>query len=114
MENKVQPKNLVTMILISIFTCGIGALYWLYSLINDVCDLRGEEHTGGRDLILSIVTCGIYLIYLSYKLGTQIDEIKVQKGGVASNSGVIYLILSVVGLPIVVYALLQNTINEVC
>ena len=45
-------------------------------------------------IILSIVTCGIYGIYWS------------------SNSGILYLILCLLGLGIIAWALMQSELNK--
>jgi len=47
-----------------------------------------------------------------YKQGEKLDEAKVQRGMPTSNSGVIYLVLSIFGLAIVSYALMQDSLNK--
>lgn len=112
--NTVKQKSVGVSLILTIVTCGIYGLFWLASLVNDICDLKGVERTGGRDILLTIVTCGLYSIYLLYKMGADIDEIKYSRGLNTGNNGIIYLILSLVGLGIVAYALTQNSINELC
>ena len=112
MNRKVESRNSVTMLIISILTCGIGALYWLYTLINDICVLNEKQESGAMDLILSIVTCGIYTIYLNYRMGNDIDRIKQERGMNSSNTGILCLVLAVLGLPIISYLILQNAVNE--
>ena len=63
-------------------------------------------------IILSIVTCGIYGLYWAYKMGEKLDNLAVSRGMAASSRGVLYLILSVLGLGIVTYCLIQDSINK--
>ena len=64
--------------------------------------------SGGMVVLLSIVTCGIYTIYWSYKMGEFVDKTKKN----TDNTGILYLILSLIGFDIVVYALIQNELNK--
>ena len=63
-------------------------------------------------LLFGLITCGIYYIYLMYKLGERVDIIKQRNGEVSSNTGILYIILHVIGLWIVVAALVQNELNK--
>ena len=63
-------------------------------------------------LLLTIVTCGIYGLYWAYKQGEKIDAAKANRGVPSSNSGILYLILSIFGLGIVAWALMQNELNQ--
>lgn len=110
----VAPKNLALCIILSLVTCGIYSLYWLYTLTEDVNALSGEPGatSGGMVILLSIVTCGIYLWFWLYKQGSRIDQIKSSRGYPSSNSGILYLILAIFGLSIVSYALMQDEINK--
>lgn len=65
-------------------------------------------------IILSIVTCGIYGMYRAYKAGKKIAYVKQRNTGIMDgNDSVLYLILSIVGFSIVVYALLRSELNKV-
>lgn len=106
----VKKRDLVAAILLSIFTCGIYAIYWFICLTNDMNRITGNEKdtSGGVALLLTLITCGIYGFYWAYKLGEKRDSLDE-----ANNySGVLYLVLSLLGLEIVVYALAQAAIND--
>ena len=70
-------RSLVKYILLSIVTCGIYGIYFLYKLIIDVniiCAGDGDETPGLlKLLLLTIVTCGIYAWIWYYKLGNRIQ-----------------------------------------
>ena len=47
-----------------------------------------------------------------YKAGEKIDSARVARGMPSQNNGLIYLLLSLFGLSIVSYALMQNELNQ--
>lgn len=109
----VKEKNIATCVILSIVTCGIYGIIWFVNLHDDVNTLSGDFKTsGGMAFLLGIVTCGIYMLYWMYNQGSRIDNIKASRGIPSNNSGVLYLILSILGLGIVSYCLMQNEINH--
>lgn len=111
---RIPERNIVSCIILSIVTCGLYAYYWLFCLNEDVNTITGNRNgtTGGMVILLSIITCGIYLYYWFYKQGDAIDNIKVQRGKLPGSLGILYLILTLFGLGIVSYALMQNELNN--
>ncbi len=85
-------------------------MYWFVKLTDEMNYASGyDQATGGvLSLVLSIITCGIYSHYWAYKMGEKADAIN----QTASNTGVLYLILSLLGFSIVVWALLQSELNK--
>lgn len=110
----IEQRNIALCIILSIITCGIYGLYWIYKLTEDVNTLKGDPNatSGGVVILLGIITCGIYMWYWLYKQGDNLDQIKASRGLPAGNSGILYLILAIVGLSIVSYALMQNELNQ--
>ena len=109
-----KAKSIPLCIILSIVTCGIYSLYWLYCMNEDVRLMTGDPSapSGGMVILLSIITCDIYLLYWMYKQGSNIDMLKTQRGISSSSTGLVYLLLTVFGLGIVSYALMQNEINH--
>lgn len=101
-----NQRNVVSCILLTIVTCGLYGIYWVYALNNDVARMNNDPEDGGTVLLLSLITCGIYYIIWQFKMGDKID----QAGG--KNDGVVYLILSLFSLSIVSLALMQTEINN--
>ncbi|MBO5199219.1 MAG: DUF4234 domain-containing protein [Lachnospiraceae bacterium] len=106
----IQPRNIVVAVILSFVTCGIYDIYWMIKLNDEVNLLSGETNatSGGMVFLFSLLTCGIYGIYWLYKMGERCDRIKGENG----NSAILYLILSIVGLSIVSYCLIQDTLNK--
>lgn len=110
----VESRSIGMCIVLSLVTCGIYAIYWLYKLNNDMNSLTGdyEGTSGGMVILLTLVTCGIYGWYWFYKMGLKVDEVKNQMGQQSSSSSILFLILGICGLGIVDYILIQSTINQ--
>lgn len=72
-----------------------------------------KQRSVGIAILLSIITCGIYGIYWCYKQGEKLNEAKMQRGiMVDTSASVIYLVLSIFGLDIIAYALMQSELNK--
>ena len=109
----VTQKNIVTCILLSLVTCGIYGIIWFISLNDDANTVSGTQGTsGGMAFLLSIVTCSIYYFYWNYKQGEKLDAARAQRGMGTSGLAILYLLLSIFGLGIVSYALMQNELNQ--
>lgn len=107
----IVPKSIAMCIFLTIITFGIYGLFWMYRLNNEVNELAQDPIApgGGMVIFLCFVTLGIYSFFWLYKMGQKCDMIKQVNG----SSGILYLILGIIGLGIVSYALIQDTINKV-
>lgn len=107
---EIAPRSIVTAILLTIVTCGIYGLYWFVVLTNEMNKLSGRERdtNGGMALLLSLVTCGIYTYYWAYKIGEKRDIV----AGESASSNIVYLVVTLFGFGIIVYALAQDAINK--
>lgn len=109
----IQKRNIAVCIILFIVTCGIYGIYWFICLNNDTNTASNTFGTsGGVAFLLTLVTCGIYGIYWAYKQGEKIDVAKRNRGISSSNSGILYLILSLFGFSIIAWALMQNELNQ--
>ena len=109
-----KKRELVICIILTIVTFGIYGIYWFFCLHNDTQRVASEEGTSAIvAFLLSIVTCGIYSFYWIYRRGQLIEKAYQQRGRNESDKAVVYLILSIVGLSIIAYALMQNEINKI-
>lgn len=111
---RIQRRSIGLCIVLTIITCGIYGLYWLYCLAEDVnlATARPNAPSGGLVLLLTIVTCDIYGLYWLYRAGDDLDRRRVAQGQMAGHLGILYLVLGVLGLSIVSYALMQSELNE--
>ena len=111
MNSGIAPRNIAVSIILSLVTCGLYSIYWFIKMNDEVNALANDTTapSGGIAFLLSLITCGIYGMFWSYKMGEKCDKIKNINGG---NSAVLYLILTFVGLGIVTYCLIQDSINK--
>ena len=109
-----KRREIVTSIILSIVTCGIYSIYWFICLTDDA-KIAAEDtqmQSGGLAFVLTLVTCGIYGLYWAYKMGELVKNAQIKRGMTPKDNAIIYLILELFGLSIVVYALVQNDLNE--
>lgn len=109
-----MKRNIITCILLSIFTCGIYGIYWYYSMAEDLKKYDDSMPSGGMAILITLLTCGIYGWYWMYKAGVTIDDQNVKYGKSAGSKGIICLALTIFGLGIVAYAIIQDDINKIC
>ena len=108
----IKERNIVVCILLSIITCGIYGIYWYITLTDDASKANNDpDFTGVKAFIFTLITCGIYGIYWNYKIGKEMYEANQKMGISASDNSVLYLILSLFGLSIITYCLVQNELN---
>ena len=112
----ITSRSIPMAIVLSIITCGIYGIYWLYCLVNDLNTASGRENdtSGGMVILFSIITCGIYSLVWNYSAGAKVGDIQEFDGRPRdSYLGVLYLLLSLFGFSIVNMALIQNELNKV-
>ena len=110
-----QKRNLAMCIVLSIVTCGIYGIYWMYLLAKDFDDMQTQERvttTPVVTVLLGYVTCSIYLIFAFYKWGKAMPEINARYGRPPEDKSMLYLLLCIFGLSLVAMALAQNDLNN--
>jgi hypothetical protein len=112
---QIKRRDIVVSIILTIVTCGIYGIIWYIGMVDDLNTASGVQDTsGGMVFLLSIVTCGIYTIYWMYKAGEKVNIIRRNQGLNANESNsILYLLLTVFGLSIVSWCLIQSELNNV-
>ena len=111
----VQNKSIATCIILSIITCGIYGIIWFINMVDDVnrvCNDEKSNQSGGTVFLLTLITCGIYGIIWFYQAGGRMYNAGQKYGMPISDNGTLYLLLSIFGLGIVNYCLLQSDLNK--
>ena len=109
-------KNIVTCIILSVVTCGIYGIIWFIDMVNNLNEASGDTtaQPGTTVFLLGLVTCGIYYLIWMYKAGDQLNGAKASRGlPTEQNANIMYLLLSIIGLGIVAYALIQSELNKI-
>jgi len=110
-----ERRNIAVAIILSIVTCGIYGIYWLYKIAEGFYNTPTQERvetTPGMTVLLMIVTCSVYAIYCYYKWGRATAEIWASHGRKDEDKAILYLLLSIFGFAIVCDALIQNDFNQ--
>ena len=108
-------RNIGVCILLSIVTCGIYGIIWLVQMVDELNTAAGETNATSGIVVfpLSLVTCYIYSWYWFYKAGELVNRASGARGGTQDqNRGILYLILSIIGLNIISMALIQDELNK--
>ena len=110
----IKKRSVALAILFSIITCGIYAIYWQVSMVNSMNAVSKKENAKGGVVVflLSLITCSIYWLYWIFKAGDTIDAAKTANGTPTSNRGLVYLLLSIFGLGLVAFAIMQSDLNS--
>ena len=89
---------------LTIITCGIYGLYWVYvttKSVNQLAQGDNRDFNPALALVLYIVTCGIYPIIWYYTQGERLKDTGTRMGVQVQESGVTYLLWMLVGaLPV--------------
>lgn len=109
----ITKRELVTCILLSLFTCGIYGIIWFANMTDDSNKVsNSNDPSGGISVLLAFITCGFYSIYWYYRTGQKLYIAgQTQNKDIPDNSA-LYLILSIFGLGIVANCLIQSDLNK--
>lgn len=113
----VKEKSIGLCVVLSLVTCGIYSIYWLYTIahdLNDLCESQNQEKGAepGLVVVLSIVTCGIYLLYYLWKAGKMVSSLTRSNGHHPSDDSIVLMVLSILQLSLVSFCILQSHIND--
>jgi hypothetical protein len=114
--NLLKHRSIIAVIIFSLITCGIYALYYVYSTQESLRMTYRREllPSGIVVILLGIVTCGIYTIYWMYKTSMVLHYLALDSGMNSNESDtVLFVVLGVFTGTIVFYALIQNKINNI-
>ena len=103
-------RNIAVVMILSIITCGIYQLYWLWVSISAL-DYEGQ--ISNMPAIAQFILQFFYVGFILFGLNADanINAIKAKRGIPASDNKVLYIILGIF-LPIVLVCLVQNEINK--
>lgn len=109
----ITKRDIVVAIILTFVTCGIYGIYWFIVMTDDVNSLSDEKMaSGGTAFLYSILTCGIYALYWNYKIGQKMAEAGKKYNKPINDNSVLYLVLSIFGLGLVNYCLIQSDLNR--
>ncbi|MEI7884059.1 MAG: DUF4234 domain-containing protein [Clostridia bacterium] len=111
--NKGRVREPLQVLLLSIITCGIYFLYWLYITADEIrVYLQDESINPGMELLLSII-CFPYVIYWFYKFGKLAGTAQAKAGEMVDDNSTLFILLAIFGLTIVGAMIMQGQLNKV-
>ena len=110
-----NKRSIPLCIIFCFITCGVYALYWLYTVTDELNSASGNygDLGGGIVLLLTIVTFGLFGIYWAYTAGGKVAEIRAYNGADFKYYPILFPICWFFGLSIVVLAITQDTLNKI-
>lgn len=102
------------MLVLSILTCGIYYLYFVYASTKECNEFtRRDEMSPGTEIVLIIVTCGIWDIYWDYRMGKRLVEMGQMVGLQITDNAILYVILDVLQFGFINALIQQETMNRI-
>lgn len=110
-------RDLVVVALLTVFTCGLYALYWQYKTTDELKAVTGKDLNPGLELLLSLVTCGIFSIYAHYRNAQLVTERMRALKGAHEDKATMVLALDLASLVVGVtwvaaVVILQDELNK--
>lgn len=94
-----EVRNPITVLILSMLTCGVYAIYWLYMVVQDINrGLGREEFNFIKELALTFLTCGIWGIYFQWRLSEATVEVERAWGVQPTMDPPILFLMGVVGM----------------
>lgn len=108
---QINKRSIGMCILLSIITCGIYGIYWMYLLVKNTRSIqKNTDNCTGEMLCLIFVP--FYSLYWWYTRGEKVRQGFAEHDYNATGSGVVYLVLAVFGLNIISMAIMQSDFNS--
>lgn len=108
---QINKRSIGICILLSLITCGIYGIYWMYLLVKNTRSIqKNTDKCTGEMLCLIFVP--FYSLYWWYTRGEKVRQGFAEHDYNATGGGVVYLVLAIFGLSIVSMAIMQSDFNS--
>lgn len=110
---KGEIRQPVTLIILTVLTCGIYGLFWLYTVGKEVNEALGREAVQPIIIILSIL-CFPLIYYYCYQLDLALVELANAEGENYSSNFILWLITTIFGVGIFIIEIqTQEFLNKI-
>jgi len=101
-------------LILTLVTCGIYYLYWIYTVSVETRNYTGEPDTDpGLEVVLSVITCYMYTIYWDYKMAKKLAFMQSTVALPVTDNAILYLVLNFLGLGFLPMLIQQGHLNEI-
>lgn len=103
----IKSRNAITGIILSIVTCGIYGIYWMFVMAKEAASVKDSADSGILEFILMLLLpfVGWYMLEKKFAEGCA------AKGIEHKDNSILFLILGLV-LPVVNFYLMQTELNK--
>jgi len=108
---KGKVENPTTVLLLSLFTCGIYPLYWMWVRTKEVNDYLGEQRINPM-LIFPGCICFVAIFYGIFLMLKALPDMQKKAGLEAKDEFVLHLVLFLFVAPVGIY-MVQQKLNEI-
>lgn len=114
----VANRHPAVVVLLSLVTCGLYGVYWLYRTTAELRNATGDDRLRpGVDLLIGLLTLGLWYIFVQYRNARVIHRARSAFEPGVSDHSVLVLVLNVLALFVGVTGLvaiyvLQGDLNE--
>ena len=127
MERKKEDRSLFIYLLLSVITCGIYGIIFMWKFVEDLNEVSSKKDPQSWQspnylivLLLGIVTCGVYSFFWLYKVGNTMQRTGEDYGERIDESGTTFLLWTILsawilglGIYVVSYLMFKN-MNTIC
>lgn len=108
---KINKRRVAVCIVLSLITCGIYAIYWMYLLVKNTRSIQKNSNSCIGEM-LCLIFVPFYSLYWWYTRGEKVKQSFKEYNSKPTGSGTVYLVLSIFLLNIVAMAIMQNDFNS--
>ena len=107
-------KSPVTVVILSIVTCGIYAIIWYYKAITELYN-AGHKSVGNLQPIVQFLLFFVYVggILFAINANDNLNAVRAQKGQAEEDKKTLYIILALLFPPALMYHVLNETLHYV-
>ena len=113
MISRVNKREIVTNVILTIITCGIYGIVWFIIITDDCGNASGDRSiSGGVAFLLTLITCGLYGLYWAYQMGKRVALAQEKRNLMVTDNSILYLILNLIGFSLITMILIQVDLNK--
>jgi len=91
-----KTRSPVTVIILSIVTCGIYGLFWYYTIMDDLNKASDKEVINPVMFLVLAILCGPIMYYILYMIDKNLAELSRQEGLEYKENFILWLLLTLV------------------
>ena len=111
--NKGAVRSPIAVILLSLVTCGIYEIYWLFKVSGEINNAAGEERINAPLFFLLGLLCFPLIFVGMYKIDNEIFDLRSKVGLPANKNFILWLVLCFVGIGSIIFLYqVQTQLNE--